>query len=254
MTDPVSVEVTVEIAAQPKTVFSFFSDPERLRLWMGEGSVLEGRKGGNVVVSGPGGPPARGTILEWVENERIVFSWTSPGISADEGSRVTVTLAPSPGGTVVSLRHTGIPSEEARRGHAAGWRHFLAALSARAAAGQTAGRLDGIVDASLEAWSERDPAKRAALLDSAWSDDPVFRDPFASVRGREALDAHIASVQGMAPPGGRIFRAGPVEQCHGHIRFSWRAEGSDGAAFARGTNFGDLTADGRLARIVGFWE
>lgn len=248
------VETEVEISARPETVFSYFSDPERFRRWMREGSAIAPERGGDIAVGGPGGPPARGRILEWVANERVVFSWTAPGVPEESGSRVTVLFAAVPGGTRVTLRHAGIPSEKARREHLGGWRALLASLSMATAADQAVGRLDRMADASLAAWSERDRDRRAKLLDESWSADPSFRDPFAFVNGREALDAHIEEVLAMSPPGARLVRSGPVEQCHGHVRFSWRAEGPDGSAFATGTNFGDLAGDGRLARVVGFWD
>lgn len=104
------------------------------------------------------------------------------------------------------------------------------------------------------AWSERHPARRARLLHESWCDAASFRDPFASVNGHDALDAHIETVLARSPPGARLVRSGPVEQCHGDVRFSWRVEGPDGTAFATGMNFGDLAADGRLSRVVGFWD
>jgi uncharacterized protein YndB with AHSA1/START domain len=248
------IEVYVDIAAPKATVFGFFSDPERFRRWMGDASAIEPSAGGGIEVAGPGGPSARGRILEWIEGERIVFSWTSPGVPEDAGSRVTVTFAASPVGTRVTLSHAGIPTEAGRTGHAAGWRHLLATLSLRVAAAQTEGRRDSIADASIAAWNERDRERRAALLDRAWTDELAFRDPYASVTGRAALDAHIAGVQAASPPGVRLVRAGPVDQCHGHLRFAWRAESPDGKAFATGTNFADLAPDGRLSRVVGFWD
>ncbi|MEO8190111.1 MAG: SRPBCC domain-containing protein [Acidobacteriota bacterium] len=254
MKEETMVEAEVEIAARPDSVFSWFSDPERFRRWMGHDSAISPAPGGEIAVGGPGGPPATGRILEWVANERVVFSWTAPGVPEDAGSRVTVLFEAVPGGTRVRLRHEGIPSEKARREHSAGWRALLASLSASVAVDQSSGKLDRIADASLAAWSERDPARRAKLLDESWSDAPSFRDPFASVTGRDALDAHIQTVLAMSPPGARLVRSGPVEQCHGHVRFSWRAEGPDGSAFATGMNFGDLAEDGRLSRVVGFWD
>ncbi|MEP6769731.1 MAG: SRPBCC domain-containing protein [Acidobacteriota bacterium] len=185
------VEAEVEIAARPETVFSYFSDPERFRRWMGEGSAIAPAPGGDIGVGGPGGPPATGRILEWVTNERVVFSGTAPGVPEDARSRVTVLFAAVPGGTRVTLRHSGIPSEGARREHAGVWRALLAKLSMATAADQEAGKLDRMADASLAAWSERDRERRAKLLDESWSAKPSFRDPFAFVNGREALDAHI---------------------------------------------------------------
>jgi uncharacterized protein YndB with AHSA1/START domain len=251
--EPPVVEVRIEIVARPETVFSFLSDPERFRKWVGAESEIVPGRGGSVTVVGPGGPPARGEILEWIENQRVAFSWSHGG-APDQDSRVTIDLVPVPGGTLVTLSHAGIPSEEARRGHEAGWTFFFASLSARAAEEQMRGRLDALADASLAAWTESDPARRESLIEEAWAEDSAFVDPFCSVRGRAALSRHIAGVMRTAPPGTRLVRGGPVEQCHGHVRFAWRAERPDGVAFATGMNFGDLSSDGRFSRVIGFWD
>lgn len=247
------VEIQIEIAARPETVFSFLSDPERFRRWMGAESEIAPGLGGMVTVGGPGGPPARGRILEWVPDKRVAFSWSHDG-AAELESRVTIELAPSSRGTLVTLTHAGLPSQDARNEHETGWRFLLAALSAQSSAEQMRGKLEALADASLAAWMERDVSRRARLLEETWTEDSAFIDPFCSVRGREALARHIEGVLLTSPPGTRLVRGGPVEQCHGHVRFAWRAEGPDGAAFATGTNFGDLSADGRLARVVGFWD
>ena len=37
------------------------------------------------------------------------------------------------------------------------------------------------------------------------------------------------------------------------MRFTWRMLLADGSVFVEGTDFGELSADGRLERIVGFF-
>jgi uncharacterized protein YndB with AHSA1/START domain len=46
MSDDRAVEVSVHIAAQPETVFRYFTDPGRYVQWMGAGAVLEPVPGG----------------------------------------------------------------------------------------------------------------------------------------------------------------------------------------------------------------
>ena len=41
MSEDGAVEVSVHIAAQPETVFPYFTDPARYVQWMGTGAVLE---------------------------------------------------------------------------------------------------------------------------------------------------------------------------------------------------------------------
>lgn len=78
----------------------------------------------------------QGEYLELVPHERIVFSFGWEAIDVVSlippgSSRVEVTLAADGGGTVMTLRHTGIPPAHADE-HDAGWTHFLPRLAAAA--------------------------------------------------------------------------------------------------------------------------
>jgi hypothetical protein len=108
------------------------------------------------------------------------------------------------------------------------------------------------VTAYGDAWNEPDEAKRRALLESAWADDGTYCDPTASVAGRDALLAHIAGMR-EAFPGSRIETASGVESHHGWLRFAWTMVDESGATAMEGFDVGELAADGRLARIVGFF-
>ncbi|MCP5366798.1 MAG: nuclear transport factor 2 family protein [Hyphomicrobiales bacterium] len=110
----------------------------------------------------------------------------------------------------------------------------------------------GVVAAYCGAWLETDGAARRALLDRAWGDGATYQDPTADVTGRDALDAHIAGFHAHAP-GARILITSAVDSHHGQLRFTWKMVGADGAVVVEGIDFGELGADGRLARIVGFF-
>ena len=43
---------------------------------------------------------------------------------------VEITLTPDGPGTVLRLRHTGLPSDEEMRSHNAGWKRYIGALAA----------------------------------------------------------------------------------------------------------------------------
>jgi hypothetical protein len=66
----------------------------------------------------------------------LYLGWEGNGDLPPGSSTVEITLVPDGDGTLVRLRHTGLPSEESRALHAAGWSHYLGRLSL-AAAGQT---------------------------------------------------------------------------------------------------------------------
>jgi hypothetical protein len=112
--------------------------------------------------------------------------------------------------------------------------------------------VESVVDAYGAAWLEEDPDARRALLDKAWSDGGVYRDPTADLSGRAALSDHIGGFH-RRTPGARIVITSAVDAHHGKLRFTWRMLGADGATMLEGIDFGELAADGRLASITGFF-
>ncbi len=70
----------------------------------------------------------RFTVLE--RGARIEHTWMSEATRGVE-SVVTVTLTPKDGGTLVTLRHTGVPDDEMGRSHADGWGFILGAVAER---------------------------------------------------------------------------------------------------------------------------
>jgi len=252
MTDADAVEVRIRITARPSTVFQFFSDPARFREWMGDASVGTS-VGDPLSIRYPDGGAAVGEIEEIVHNERIVFSWgyddTAKGI-APRSTRVSIQLTAIPSGTLVTLRHTGIPREQ-RRGHTMGWRHYLSAL-ANAAASVT-GFAEQAVQAYQQAWAEPDSAKREALLARCWGADAVFRDMVGYAEGRQDLADYIAAAQQFAPDV-RLERVGPLLRAHGQVNYRWRMVTPDGAVVMTGNNIGELSPEGLFLSMTGFWD
>jgi hypothetical protein len=109
-----------------------------------------------------------------------------------------------------------------------------------------------IVTAYGASWNEPDEAARRKLLEQAWADDGVYCDPTATVTGRDALVSHIAGFH-QRIPGARIDLASGVDEHDGWLRFAWTMLGPDGATVMEGFDVGQLAADGRLRRIVGFF-
>jgi uncharacterized protein YndB with AHSA1/START domain len=132
------------IAARPETVFSFFTDPARYRLWQGVDAELDPRPGGifRVTMTGRSHTVARGVFVEVEPPRRIVFTWGWERLDAlPEGmqevlpgsSTVEVVLAPDGEGTLLTLRHSGLPTQAAGEFHSYGWNLSLARLLAVAA-------------------------------------------------------------------------------------------------------------------------
>jgi uncharacterized protein YndB with AHSA1/START domain len=141
-----AVEREVRIAARPETVFDFLVDPEKQILWMGRRAELDPRPGGTYRVEINDQATARGEYVEVVPPSRVLFTFGWEGQQAGEGehgvppgsSRVEVTLEPDGDGTLVRLRHFGLP-EQAREMHGQGWELYLGRLAV-AATGADPGR------------------------------------------------------------------------------------------------------------------
>jgi len=127
------VEVTVHIAAEPETVFLYFTDPARYALWMGSEARLEPVPGGSYRVRMRDGVEAAGEFVEVDPPRRLVFTWgwTHDHAVRPGTTRVVVTLRAEDGGTRVVLRHHGLPDDVQRAHHLAGWELYLDRLGER---------------------------------------------------------------------------------------------------------------------------
>ena len=109
-----------------------------------------------------------------------------------------------------------------------------------------------LIDTYCQVWSEPDAQRRAQLLAQVWSDGATYTDPTVHAAGSQELLAHIASVLARRP-GARIVRTSAVDEHHGLARFSWQRVEADGTRRPEGIDFVELSADGRIRRIIGFF-
>jgi len=133
MSDVGVLEVSVHIAAQPETVFPYFTDPARFVQWMGSRATLEPVPGGAYRVSMRDGVEAAGEFVEVDPPRRLVFTWgwTRDHAVAAGTTRVVVTFEAEEGGTRLVLRHYDLPDEEQRVHHRKGWELYLHRLGVR---------------------------------------------------------------------------------------------------------------------------
>ena len=139
-TDQTVLERQIRISARPEVVFSFFTDPVKLIRWKGVRAELDPRPGGVYRVEINGRDIVLGKYVEIVPFTRVVFTWGWEGENSPlppGSTTVEITLIPDGEGTIVRLRHLGLPPEQ-REAHAEGWEHFLPRLGL-AAAGQEPG-------------------------------------------------------------------------------------------------------------------
>lgn len=138
MTDDYSVSVRREIAAPAEDLFDAWLDAHSLGSWLKPSGIRETRaetaprEGGSfriVMVDDESSLVHTGTYREIDRPRRLVFTWSSPATRFRE-SIVTVTFQPSSdGSTLVEIHQVGLPDEEARAGHHAGWSDALAELA-----------------------------------------------------------------------------------------------------------------------------
>lgn len=139
-TDQSVLERQIRISARPEIVFSFFTDPAKLIRWKGIRAELDPHPGGIYRVEINGRDIVLGKYVEIIPFSRVVFTWGWEGENSPlppGSTTVEIDLIPDGEGTIVRLRHFGLPPE-LRDVHAQGWDHFLPRLD-QAAAGQEPG-------------------------------------------------------------------------------------------------------------------
>ena len=119
--------------APPAKVFAAWTDPEKMKQWMGPGEIVtaraqtDPRTGGRYRIEMR--TPASelhnvgGVYREFVANEKLVFTWAWDAAAPDEPYEllVTVTFKPDGDGTLLTLTHEQLFDEESRNGHEKGW-------------------------------------------------------------------------------------------------------------------------------------
>jgi len=243
-----SLEREILICARRETVFTYFTDAGRFARWWGEGSRIDARPGGAVLIRFPNGVTASGEIREIDPPRRIVFTYVMAGGIA---SLVTIALEETEEGTLLSLRHD-FSSGKIRDAFVQGWRYQLSLFS-KVVTEEEAARVVERVDAFLRAWGAPDAKTRRELLESCATPGIVFRDAYGATAGLEDLLANLEAVR-VFMPGISLARAGEVRLSHGTALAGWTARRESGDPAGAGTNVFDLSPDGRIDRVVGFWD
>src|SRR5215831_4184941 len=114
------VRLEIRIDAAPETVFALLTDAARMTNWLAEMVQAEARPGGQFRISGPHGRTIEGTYLEVVPNRKVVFTWGGVEGLRPGQSTVEFLLERDGEGTLLRLRHHGLPSS-AVESHYRGW-------------------------------------------------------------------------------------------------------------------------------------
>ena len=134
-----SLTIRRRFNAAPEKVFNAWTDPEKVKRWMGPGAVevlhadSDPRTGGHYrwVMKSPGGEEhdVSGIYREVIPNEKLVFTWTWKSTPERE-SLVTLTFKKDGDGTLMTLIHEQFFDDEARDRHKQGWTGAMEKLEA----------------------------------------------------------------------------------------------------------------------------
>ena len=129
-----SLTLKRRLKAPPAKVFAAWSDPEKVKRWMGPGDgkalsvECDLRVGGRyrwVMQSADGEVhDVSGIYREVIADEKLVFTWAWKTMPERE-SLVTVLLKPDGDGTLLTLTHEHFFDEAARDRHQYGWNSAL---------------------------------------------------------------------------------------------------------------------------------
>ncbi|MGH6665923.1 MAG: SRPBCC family protein [Pseudolabrys sp.] len=125
-----SLTIKRRFNAPPTKIFAAWTDPEKVKHWMGPGEVkvlateCDPRKGGRYrwLMQAPNGEhhDVSGTYREIIPNEKLVFTWAWKS-TPDRESLVTLTFKPDGEGTLFTMLHEQFFDEDARDRHNQGW-------------------------------------------------------------------------------------------------------------------------------------
>ncbi len=139
-----ALQLTRRFAAPRETVFRAWTDPNELAQWFGPKDIeardvkIDLRSGGSYSLNmhdTDGIYPLSGVYREVTPPERLVFTWVW-GHGDIEGIEMLVTLdfqEARDGGTLLTLTHERLPSQNARDRHEEGWTSTLDCLEAHIA-------------------------------------------------------------------------------------------------------------------------
>jgi hypothetical protein len=101
-------------------------------------------------------------------------------------------------------------------------------------------------------WSEPDADRRTSELAACLADNASYCDPNGLIEGHAALSSYMAGFQQTVPGG--TFRLNSLKQHNDRTLANWSMLGPDGQTMQEGVSFAQLSADGRLTAISGFFD
>lgn len=127
----------------------------------------------------------------------------------------------------------------------------IAPAHAQAVSGNGLSR-DSTASLFCAAWNATQAVERDRLLERSFSQHGTYTDPDSHVASRAALSDSIGLVLSRTP-GARIT-CSHAQVHHDTMRMAWVMVDANGKELLRGVDFGEFADDGRLRRIIGFFD
>ena len=134
-TEEIVIEKNIVIDASPEVVFKAITDQDELTNWFPDQAILEPRLGGKVKFSfykdkeqkqGELECVPEGTIIEFIPNKKISYTWRQTNTPDFPRTIVTWELEEiADNKTQVKLLHTGFEPGKLFKQHDEGWSYFL---------------------------------------------------------------------------------------------------------------------------------
>jgi uncharacterized protein YndB with AHSA1/START domain len=133
--ETIEIKKSIVINASPEVVFKAITDPNELTNWFPDQAILEPKVGGKMKFSfyKKNSDDHRrmdyfpeGTIIEFIPNRKISYTWEHPNIPDFPRTVVTWELEKTEDDkTTLNLLHTGFKVDKMFKEHDEGWSHFL---------------------------------------------------------------------------------------------------------------------------------
>jgi uncharacterized protein YndB with AHSA1/START domain len=102
----IAVERSIDLAADPATVWEHLTEGDLVSTWMGADVTIEPRRGGAIGMTGDGTAETFGVVEEIIPERRLQWSWrTADGMPA----LVEIDIEPDGAGTRLTVRETLLP-------------------------------------------------------------------------------------------------------------------------------------------------
>lgn len=113
----------------PEQVYSYWTDPTKLRQWWPPEAALEPTPGGTYIFGFPqAGHTLTGSFSEAVPGKRLAFSWQWQHEPDVPEQQVVVDFERRDDDTLLTVTHGPAGTDEERQGQLEGWEHFLGRL------------------------------------------------------------------------------------------------------------------------------